>query len=173
MRRALTMIRARAPGSGSGRRDARRRGAGPKRSARAVPDSPLTGTANLLIMPNLDAANIAFNLLKAAADGLPIGPMLLGMKKPIHVLVPSVTARGIVNLSALAVLERSPPISGRTSRPRRWRRLSRPCGRLVARSRSAAGTMIPERLRAFLSWTTRPRRRGRRGGSRCRSRQLL
>ena len=56
-------------------------------------------------MPTLDAANIAFNLLKAAADGLPVGPMLLGMSKPIHVLVPSVTARGIVNLSALAALE--------------------------------------------------------------------
>jgi len=71
---------------------------------RAVPDSRLTGTANLLVMPTLDAAHIAFNMLKAAADGLPIGPMLLGMSKPIHVLVPSVTARGIVNLSALSVL---------------------------------------------------------------------
>jgi len=56
-------------------------------------------------MPNIDAANIAFNLLKSAADGLPIGPMLLGMSKPIHVLVPSVTARGVVNLAALAVLQ--------------------------------------------------------------------
>ena len=72
---------------------------------RAVPDSRLTGTANLLIMPNLDAANIAFNLLKAAADALPVGPMLLGMSKPIHVLVPSVTARGIVNVSAIAAIE--------------------------------------------------------------------
>jgi malate dehydrogenase (oxaloacetate-decarboxylating)(NADP+) len=72
---------------------------------RAVPDSHLSGTANLLVMPTLDAANIAFTLLKAAVDGLPVGPMLLGMSKPIHVLVPSVTARGIVNLSALAALE--------------------------------------------------------------------
>jgi malate dehydrogenase (oxaloacetate-decarboxylating)(NADP+) len=72
---------------------------------RAVPDSPLTGTANLLILPNLDSANVAFNLLKAAADGLPIGPILLGMSKPIHVVAPSVTARGIVNLCALAVVE--------------------------------------------------------------------
>src|SRR6185437_8761896 len=69
---------------------------------RAVSDSRLSGTANLLVMPTLDAANIAFNLLKAAADGLPVGPLLLGMSKPIHVLVPSVTARGIVNISALA-----------------------------------------------------------------------
>ena len=73
--------------------------------ARAVADSRLAGTANLLIMPNLDAANIAFNLLKAAGDGLPVGPLLLGMSKPIHVVVPSVTARGILNVSALAALE--------------------------------------------------------------------
>jgi malate dehydrogenase (oxaloacetate-decarboxylating)(NADP+) len=63
---------------------------------------PAAGTANLLIMPNLDAANIAFNLLKAAADGLPVGPMLLGMSKPIHVVVPSVTARGIVKRARLS-----------------------------------------------------------------------
>jgi malate dehydrogenase (oxaloacetate-decarboxylating)(NADP+) len=72
---------------------------------KAVPNSQLSGTANLLIMPTLDAANIAFNLLKAAADGLPLGPLLLGMSKPIHVVVPSVTARGIVNISAVAGLE--------------------------------------------------------------------
>jgi len=72
---------------------------------RAVPDSRLSGTANLLIMPSLDAANIAFNLLKAAADALPVGPLLLGMCKPIHVVVPSVTARGIVNVSAIAAIE--------------------------------------------------------------------
>ena len=61
--------------------------------------------ANLLVMPNLDAANISFTLLKAGADGLPVGPILLGMSRPIHVLVPSVTARGIVNISAVAALE--------------------------------------------------------------------
>ncbi len=69
---------------------------------RQTTNSRLTGTANLLILPNLDAANIAFNLVKAAADGLPVGPLLLGMSKPAHVLVPSVTARGIVNMTALA-----------------------------------------------------------------------
>jgi len=105
MRRALTMIRQRAPKleiDGEMHADAAL-----VQSIRdaSVPDSRLTGTANLLIMPNLDSANIGFNLLKAAADGLPIGPMLLGMTKPIHVVVPSVTARGIVNLSALAVVE--------------------------------------------------------------------
>ncbi len=72
---------------------------------RAVPDSRLSGTANLLVLPTLDAANIAFNLLKASADGLPVGPILLGMCKPIHVLVQSVTARGIVNLSAIAATQ--------------------------------------------------------------------
>ncbi len=72
---------------------------------RAVPDSALGGSANLLVMPTLDAANIAFTLLKAASDALPVGPMMLGMSKPIHVLVPSVTARGIVNLSAFAAQE--------------------------------------------------------------------
>jgi malate dehydrogenase (oxaloacetate-decarboxylating)(NADP+) len=105
MRQALSMIRARAPGlevDGEMHADAALVQA---IRDRAVPDSRLTGTANLLIMPNLDSANIAFNLLKAAADGLPIGPVLLGMSKPIHVLVPSVTARGILNLSALAVVE--------------------------------------------------------------------
>ncbi len=72
---------------------------------RVMPHSALSGVANLLVMPTLDAANIAFNLVKAAADGLPVGPLLLGMSKPAHVLVPSVTARGIVNMTALAVVE--------------------------------------------------------------------
>jgi malate dehydrogenase (oxaloacetate-decarboxylating)(NADP+) len=105
MRRALAMIRARAP---SLEVDGEMHGDAALVEAirdRAVADSRLSGTANLLVMPSLDAANIAFTLLKAASDGLPVGPMLLGMSKPIHVVVPSVTARGIVNLSALAVLE--------------------------------------------------------------------
>ncbi len=104
MRTALGLIRARAPDLEI---DGEMHGDAALSEAirdRAVPDSRLTGTANLLIMPNIDAANIAFNLIKAAADGLPIGPILLGMAKPIHVLVPSVTARGIVNLSAVAAL---------------------------------------------------------------------
>ena len=104
MRRALGLIRERAPDleiDGEMHADA---ALSEVIRDRAVPDSRLTGTANLLIMPTLDAANIAYNLLKAAADALPIGPMLLGLSKPIHVLVPSVTARGIANLSALSVL---------------------------------------------------------------------
>ncbi len=105
MRRALGMIRERAPGleiDGEMHADA---ALVATIRDKAVLDSRLSGSANLLIMPTLDAANISFNLLKAAADGLPVGPILLGMSKPIHVVVPSVTARGIVNLSALAVVE--------------------------------------------------------------------
>jgi malate dehydrogenase (oxaloacetate-decarboxylating)(NADP+) len=105
MRQALKMIRERDPGlevDGEMHADAALVQA---IRDRAVPNSRLTGVANLLIMPNLDSANIAYNLLKAAADGLPIGPILLGMAKPIHVVVPSVTARGILNLAALAVVE--------------------------------------------------------------------
>ncbi|WBO24028.1 NADP-dependent malic enzyme [Sphingomonas abietis] len=66
-----------------------------------VSSSSLKGGANLLVMPNLDAANIAFTLLAAATDALAVGPMLLGMSKPVHVLTASVTARGIVNMTAL------------------------------------------------------------------------
>ena len=69
------------------------------------PNSRLTGAANLVICPSLDAANIAFNLLKTAADGLHVGPMLLGTARPAHVLTPSVTARGILNMTALSVVE--------------------------------------------------------------------
>ena len=68
--------------------------------SRTVPDSRLSGSANLLIMPTLDAANISYSLLKAAAEGLQVGPILLGVSRPVHVLTQSVTARGIVNLSA-------------------------------------------------------------------------
>ena len=69
------------------------------------PRSRLRESANLVVCPSLDAANIGFNLLKMAADGLHIGPMLLGTALPAHVLTPSVTARGILNMTALAVVE--------------------------------------------------------------------
>ncbi len=72
---------------------------------RLVSSSPLKGSANLLIMPTLDAANIALTLLSAATEALLVGPMLLGMSKPIHVMVQSVTARGIVNMTALAAAQ--------------------------------------------------------------------
>jgi malate dehydrogenase (oxaloacetate-decarboxylating)(NADP+) len=74
--------------------------------AQAFPRSRLKGDANLLIMPTLDAANIAFNLLKtAAADGITIGPILLGCAAPAHILTPSATVRRIVNMTALTVVD--------------------------------------------------------------------
>jgi malate dehydrogenase (oxaloacetate-decarboxylating)(NADP+) len=105
MRRALGLVRARAPElevDGEMHPDA---ALVPSLRERMVGDSRLAGVANLLVMPSLDAANIAFNLVKAVADGLPIGPILLGMSKPAHVVVPSVTARGIVNVAAVAAQE--------------------------------------------------------------------
>jgi malate dehydrogenase (oxaloacetate-decarboxylating)(NADP+) len=70
------------------------------------PQSRLKGAANLLVMPTLDAANIAFNLLKTAAgDGLTVGPMLLGAARPVHVLTPTATVRRIVNVTALLSVE--------------------------------------------------------------------
>jgi malate dehydrogenase (oxaloacetate-decarboxylating)(NADP+) len=72
----------------------------------AFPRSRLKGEANLLIMPTLDAANIAFNLLKtAAADGVTIGPILLGCAAAAHILTPSATVRRIVNMTALTVVD--------------------------------------------------------------------
>jgi malate dehydrogenase (oxaloacetate-decarboxylating)(NADP+) len=72
---------------------------------RVYPSSRLEGEANVLIMPNLDAANIAFQFTKILADALPVGPILIGPAKPAHILTPSITARGIVNLTAVAVVE--------------------------------------------------------------------
>jgi malate dehydrogenase (oxaloacetate-decarboxylating)(NADP+) len=102
MREALPLIRARAPDlevDGEMHADAALSEA---LRSRLVTSSPLKGSANLLVMPNLDAANIALTLLSAATEALLVGPMLIGMSKPIHVLVPSVTARGVVNMTALA-----------------------------------------------------------------------
>jgi malate dehydrogenase (oxaloacetate-decarboxylating)(NADP+) len=71
-----------------------------------MPDSTLMGDANLLVLPNIDAANISYNLLKTAAgNGIAIGPILLGAAKPVHILTPSATPRRIVNMTTLAVVE--------------------------------------------------------------------
>ena len=71
-----------------------------------IPDSPLKGDANLLVMPNIDAANIAYNLLKTASgNGVAIGPILLGCAKPVHILTPSATVRRIINMTALCVMD--------------------------------------------------------------------
>ncbi len=72
---------------------------------RIFPNSRLKGSANLLIFPNLDAANISYNLTKSLGSGLSVGPILIGLAKPAHVLTASVTARGIVNMSAVAVVD--------------------------------------------------------------------
>ena len=73
---------------------------------RMHPDSKLRGEANLLIMPNLDAANIAFNLLKmAGGEGITVGPILLGAGKPVHILTPTTTVRRLVNMTALTVVD--------------------------------------------------------------------
>ena len=70
------------------------------------PDSRLKGEANLLIMPNLDAANIAFNLIKeAAGDGVTVGPILLGAAKPVHIVTPTATVRRLLNMTALLSVE--------------------------------------------------------------------
>src|SRR5439155_13579302 len=71
---------------------------------RVLPRSRLRGEANLLVMPTLDAANIAFNLLKTASGGgVTIGPILLGAARPVHILTPSATVRRVVNMTAVTV----------------------------------------------------------------------
>ena len=71
-----------------------------------MPNSPLSGDANLLVMPTIESANIAYNLLKTASgNGVAIGPILLGCAKPVHILTPSATVRRIVNMTALCVVD--------------------------------------------------------------------
>ncbi len=105
MRRALDIVRERQPDlevdgemhSDSALSETIRR--------RLYPDSRLTGAANLLVMPSLDAANIAFNLLKVLGEAVTIGPLLLGGARPAHIVTPSVSVRGLVNVSAIASVE--------------------------------------------------------------------
>jgi malate dehydrogenase (oxaloacetate-decarboxylating)(NADP+) len=71
-----------------------------------LPDSTLEGEANLLLLPNIDAANILFNVLKVAGGhGVTVGPVLLGAARPVHILTPSATVRRVVNMTALAVAD--------------------------------------------------------------------
>ncbi|QHE78217.1 NADP-dependent malic enzyme [Hydrogenophaga sp. PBL-H3] len=78
----------------------------PEARATMMPNSTLKGAANLLVLPNIDAANIAYNLLKTAAGGnIAIGPVLLGADKPVHILTASATVRRIVNMTALTVAD--------------------------------------------------------------------
>ncbi|HEX5055723.1 MAG TPA: phosphate acyltransferase, partial [Gammaproteobacteria bacterium] len=71
---------------------------------RVFPESKCDGTPNLLLMPGLDAANIGYTLVKSLEDGVVVGPILVGFKRAGHILTPSVTVRGIVNMSAVAVV---------------------------------------------------------------------
>ena len=77
----------------------------PEIRERLMPHSRLSGSANLLVMPNLDAANTAYNLTRSMTDGIGIGPVLMGMAKPAHVLTPSATVRRVVNMTAIAAVE--------------------------------------------------------------------
>ena len=73
---------------------------------RIFPNTQLKGEANLLIMPTLDAANIAFNLLKiTGGEGITVGPILLGAAKPVHILTPTATVRRLINMAALACVD--------------------------------------------------------------------
>ncbi|MCW5575704.1 MAG: NADP-dependent malic enzyme, partial [Burkholderiales bacterium] len=106
MRTALDMIRERAPNlevEGEMHGDS---ALSEEIRMRAFPNARLKGSANLLVMPTLDAANIAFNLLKTASgDGITVGPILLGAAKPVNVLTTSATVRRIVNMTALTVAD--------------------------------------------------------------------
>ncbi len=104
MRRARQLVHARDPDlhvEGEMHADA---AIDPEIRERIFPNSVLEGQANLLVMPDQDAANIAFNLLKTLADGLAVGPILVGGTQSAHVLTPSVTARGVLNMSAVAAV---------------------------------------------------------------------
>jgi malate dehydrogenase (oxaloacetate-decarboxylating)(NADP+) len=106
MRAALSLVRQKAPKlevdgemHGDTALDAKVR-------AQMMPNSTLKGEANLLVLPNLDSANIAYNLLKTAAgNGIAVGPVLLGCARPVHILTPSATVRRIVNMTALCVVD--------------------------------------------------------------------
>ena len=73
--------------------------------SRYIPDSVLSGEANLLVFPNLEAANLSMTLLKELNNGLHIGPILMGTKQPAHIVAPTVTSRGLVNMAAIAATE--------------------------------------------------------------------
>ena len=72
---------------------------------RIMPNTTLKGRANLLVMPNLDAANIGYNLIRVATGGVAIGPILMGLDQPAHILTPAATSRRIVNMTAIVAVE--------------------------------------------------------------------
>jgi malate dehydrogenase (oxaloacetate-decarboxylating)(NADP+) len=72
---------------------------------RIMPNTTLKGRANLFVMPNLDAANITYNMVRVMTDGVAIGPILMGIDQPAHVLTPASTPRRVVNMTAIAAVE--------------------------------------------------------------------
>ena len=81
---------------------------------RIFPDAQLEGSANFLVMPNLDSANIAYNLVRVLGEGLiAVGPMLLGAAMPAHIVTASITARGLLNMTALSVVDAQAHAAGR------------------------------------------------------------
>jgi malate dehydrogenase (oxaloacetate-decarboxylating)(NADP+) len=106
MREALALIRERAPALNV---DGEMHGdvaLDPAMRAQILPDSTLVGEANLLVMPSLESANIAYNLLKTAAgNNVAVGPILLGCAAPVHIVTPSATVRRLVNMTALTVID--------------------------------------------------------------------
>ncbi len=70
-----------------------------------LPNSTLKGRANLFVLPNLEAANIAYNLVRVFTDGVAIGPILMGISKPVHILTTSATSRRVMNMTAIAAVD--------------------------------------------------------------------
>jgi malate dehydrogenase (oxaloacetate-decarboxylating)(NADP+) len=105
MRQALAIIRERAPQlevDGEMQADTALL---PSIRERLLPGSSLTGRANVFVMPNLDSANIAYNMVRAMTDGVALGPILMGVAKPAHVLTSAATVRRVVNMTAIAAVE--------------------------------------------------------------------
>jgi len=105
MRRALTLVQARLPKleiDGEMHADA---AISDEIRQRVMPGSRLKGRANLLVMPTIDAANISFNLVRVIGDNVTVGPILLGINAPAHILTPTATVRRIVNMTALTVVD--------------------------------------------------------------------
>jgi malate dehydrogenase (oxaloacetate-decarboxylating)(NADP+) len=105
MQQALKLIRARTPRmevEGEMQADV---ALNPEIRSRLFPNSLLSGEANMFVFPNLDAANIAYNMTRHMSDGVTIGPILMGVAKPVHLLTPQATVRRVVNLTALASVE--------------------------------------------------------------------
>ena len=105
MRKATELLKARAPGlevEGEMHADS---ALSEVIRGRLFPNAQLTGQANLLVMPNLDAAHIAFNMLKVLGNGVPLGPILVGTERPAHIMTASTSVRRLVNMTALAVVD--------------------------------------------------------------------